>query len=68
MVNLFELFIGAYKHKEVKLNLAAVKGFRSTLRIPAYKCSLSKNFPQDFSSKTHSRNVLRTGPEETPDG
>ncbi len=33
MVNLFELFVGAYKYREVKLNLAGVKGLRSTLRI-----------------------------------
>ena len=33
IVNLFELFHGAYKYKEVKLNLAAVKGLQSTLRI-----------------------------------
>lgn len=33
LINLFELYLGAYKYKEVRVNLTAVKGLRSTLRI-----------------------------------
>ena len=33
IVNLFELFLGAFKYREVKTNLTAVKGLRSTLKI-----------------------------------
>lgn len=33
MVNLFELYYGAYKSGDVKRNLTAVKGLRSTLQV-----------------------------------
>ena len=33
IINIFELYYGAYKSREVKRNLAAVKGLRSTLQV-----------------------------------
>ena len=33
MINMFELFLGAYKTREAKTNLTAVRGVRSILRI-----------------------------------
>jgi tRNA(fMet)-specific endonuclease VapC len=33
IINVFELYFGAYKSKDVKRNLAAVKGLRSTLQV-----------------------------------
>lgn len=33
IINMFELYHGAYKSKDVKRNLAAVKGLRSTLQV-----------------------------------
>jgi len=35
-VNLFELFLGAFKYREAKTNLTAVKGLSSTLRILSF--------------------------------
>jgi len=35
-VNLFELFLGAFKYREAKTNLTVVKGLRSTLRILSF--------------------------------
>jgi len=35
-VNLFELFLGAFKHREAKTILTAVKGLSSTLRILSF--------------------------------
>lgn len=32
-INLFELYLGAYKYREVGVNLTAVKGLSSTLKI-----------------------------------
>ena len=36
IVNLFELFLGAFKYREAKTNLTAVKGLSSTLRILSF--------------------------------
>ena len=33
IINIFELYYGAYKSRDVKRNLAAVKGLRSTLQV-----------------------------------
>lgn len=33
MVNLFELYLGAYKSKDTRRNLLSVKGLRSTLHL-----------------------------------
>jgi len=32
-INLFELYLGAYKARDVVLNLASVKGFTSTIKV-----------------------------------
>ena len=36
IVNLFEPFLGAFKYREAKTNLTAVKGLSSTLRILSF--------------------------------
>ena len=36
IVNLFELFLGAFKYRDVRTNLAAVKGLGSTLRVLSF--------------------------------
>jgi len=36
VVNPFELFLGAFKHREAKTNLTAVKGLSSTLKILSF--------------------------------
>jgi len=36
IVNLFELFLGAFKHRDARTNLTAVKGLSSTLRILSF--------------------------------
>ena len=36
VVNLFELFLGAFKYREAKTSLTGVKGLSSTLRILSF--------------------------------
>jgi len=33
IINIFELYVGAYKSKDIRTNLTAVKGLRSTLQL-----------------------------------